>query len=145
MLDAIIQARQKQMFDLLAYVIMPEHVHIILTPKPEILIRNILTSLKQPVSKRALLWVRQNAPSFLKQMEDRQPNGEVHYRFWQRGSGYDRNLRSRDDITEKIEYIHSNPVRRKLAEKCSDWPWSSHHAWTTGNDAPIPIDRHLLF
>jgi putative transposase len=145
MLDALLLGRQKQMYDLLTYVIMPEHIHLIVVPKQQVLIRHILTTIKQSVSKRAILWVRQNAPAFLKQMEDRQPNGEIHHRFWQRGGGYDRNLRSRDDITEKIEYIHSNPVRRKLVEKCSDWPWSSHNAWTTGNDVPVPIDRHLLF
>jgi putative transposase len=145
MLDALLLGKQKQMYHLLAYVIMPEHVHLIVVPKEQVLIRHILTTIKQSVSKRAILWVRQNAPAFLKQMEDRQPNGEIHHRFWQRGGGYDRNLRSRDDITEKIEYIHSNPVRRKLVEKCSDWPWSSHNVWTTGTNEPIPIDRHILF
>jgi len=144
MLESIADGRKKELYDLLGYVIMPEHVHIIVVPKPNMLIRNILASLKLPVSKRALLWVRQNAPSFLKQMEDRQPNGDIHYRFWQRGGGYDRNLRSQDDIREKINYLHANPIRRKLAANCSDWPWSSYHVWMSGEDTPIPVDRHLL-
>ena len=45
--------------------------------------------------------------------------------FWQRGGGHDRNLRSDDDMREKIAYIHMNPVRRGLVEKPTDWDWSS--------------------
>jgi putative transposase len=66
------------------------------------------------VSKRALLFVKLHAPSFLKRMEDRQPNGDVHYRFWQRGGGYDRNVFESATVCKQIEYIHNNPVRRGL-------------------------------
>ena len=41
-----------------------------------------------------------------------QPNGEVHYRFWQRGGGYDRNITDPATLRVMIEYIHNNPVRR---------------------------------
>jgi hypothetical protein len=45
-------------------------------------------AIKSSVSKRALLWVRSNAPEFLRSMADIQPNGDCHYRFWQRGGGW---------------------------------------------------------
>jgi putative transposase len=93
MIDAIEIARQRHAFHLWAYVIMPEHVHLLLWPtSAEYSMSAVLTTLKQSVSKRALLYVRESAPAFLSQMRDKQPNGKVHFRFWQRGGGYDRNL-----------------------------------------------------
>lgn len=123
---------------------MPEHVHVVVLPHKNVRISRILVAMKAPVAKRAVLWVRANAIDFLKCMEDRQPNGECHYRFWQRGGGYDRNLRTTEDIREKIRYIHANPVRRGLVSVPEDWYWSSYRAWETGGDTPIPIDHGLL-
>ncbi len=141
MLEALARGRERGLYALFGFVIMPEHVHVVLLPLQGAAISGILTALKQPVSKRALLWAREQTPAFLDRMEDRQPNGEVHHRFWQRGGGYDRNLRSPHDVVEKIGYIHANPVRRGLVERAADWPWSSYRAWTTGEDEPIPLDR----
>ncbi len=144
MLEAMDRGRQRGLFHLWAYVIMPEHVHVVLLPGGQIRISQILSTIKQSLSKRALLWVRKNAPEFLPRMEDRQPNGDVSYRFWQRGGGYDRNLRSARDVHEKIAYIHANPVRRGLVEHPGDWAWSSYRSWMSETDEPIPIDRESL-
>ncbi len=144
MLDALALGRSRREYDLWAYVIMPEHVHLVIRPLSNVKISAILTTLKQSVSKRALLWLRGNAPNVLSRLEDRQPNGMSAYRFWQRGGGYDRNLRTAADAYEKIEYVHNNPVRRELAASAEEWPWSSCRAWQTGGDVPIPIDRESL-
>lgn len=141
MLKAIKLGRAKTPFDLWAYVIMPEHVHLVLLPKENATVSAILTTIKQSVSKRAIHWLKQNSPEYLNNLKDSQPNGKEHYRFWQRGGGYDRNLRSVRDIHEKIRYIHQNPVRRGLVKKTVDWKWSSVTAWKTGLDELIAIDR----
>ncbi len=141
MTQAIRLARSKAPFDLWAYVIMPEHVHLILVPREDARIASILTTIKQSVSKRALNWLKNNSPEFLPQIEDVQPNGKRSFRFWQRGGGYDRNLRSVRDIHEKIRYVHQNPVTRELVERPSDWEWSSASAWESSGDSPLPIDR----
>jgi putative transposase len=124
--EALDRARQKHAFDLWAYVIMPEHVHLLIWPRePLYSVSRILTSIKLPVSIKAVSYVRTSAPTFLSRMRDRQPNGVVHYRFWQRGGGYDRNLFEPKTIWAEIDYIHANPVRRGLCESPSDWVWSS--------------------
>jgi len=143
-IEAIARSRTKSPFDLWAYVIMPEHVHLVLQPKDDTQISAILSTLKQSVSKQAIRWLECHAPEFLHQIEDLQPNGKRHHRFWQRGGGYDRNLRSTRDVHEKIRYVHLNPVRRGLVRRATDWKWSSASAWETGNDIPLPIDRHSL-
>ena len=113
LVEAIDRARVTQQFDLWAYVIMPEHVHILLCPHGrDYSMASILTAIKKSVANRAITYVRHNAPGFLPQMEDRQPNGAVAYRFWQRGGGYDRNLFEPSYIWQMIEYIHANPCRR---------------------------------
>ncbi len=139
-LEGVKAAREKHPFDLWAYVLMPEHVHVVLRPHEEVKISSILKSLKLPVARRAGIWARQNCPEFLSRMADCRPNGKVAYRFWQRGGGYDRNLRSDDDIHEKIHYVHGNPVRRGLVEHPEDWPWSSAKTYADGVDGPVGLD-----
>jgi putative transposase len=123
---------------------MPEHVHLVLLPHEGIRISEILRIIKRPVTRKAVVWSEANSPNFLAEMIYTQPNGKMTRQFWQRGGGYDRNLRSIPDVHEKIQYIHANPVRRGLVEKPEDWPWSSYRAWRTGIDSPIPIDRSSL-
>lgn len=142
--ESIDSARTKAGFDLWGYVFMPEHVHLVLLPHDGVTIGRILKEIKQPVTVMALRHVRDHAPQFLKRMADVQPNGRRSHRFWQRGGGYDRNLRSVADVHEKITYLHENPVRRGLVSHPQDWPWSSWQAWHEGTDAPLRIDRHSL-
>jgi REP-associated tyrosine transposase len=144
MIEAFQLGRQKDQFDLWAYVVMPEHVHIVLGPHTGTKTSRILSTLKQSVSKRAMFWLSRNASDFLPNLEATNPDGSPTHRFWQRGGGYDRNLRSVRDIHEKIEYVHNNPVRRGLATSPEAWRWSSCRAWMTGADEPIPIDRKSL-
>jgi putative transposase len=144
MFDALQLGRRQGKYDFWAYVVMPEHVHVVLLPHSGVRISQILTTLKQSVAKRAILWLRENRPDFLSRLEDIQPNGHCTHRFWQRGGGYDRNLRTVADIHEKITYIHDNPVRRGLIEHACDWPWSSCRAWEKRVEEPIAIDWESL-
>ncbi len=142
--ESLEAAQTRYPFDLWAYVIMPEHVHLLILPANGVLIRNILAAIKQPVTRRALGWIEKNHPAFLSRMLDLQPNGKCTHRFWQRGGGYDRNQWTAEEIHEKIAYIHANPVRRKLVENPEEWQWSSHRAWVGGSDVPIQINRESL-
>jgi putative transposase len=143
-IEALDNARRKAPFDLWAWVIMPEHIHLVLLPAEQTTISEILYHLKKPMTTRVLAWLRKNDPSFLSHMLDVQPNGESYHRFWERGGGYDRNLRSVEDIHEKIKYVHLNPVRRKLVERPEDWAWSSYRTAMEGLNTPIRLDRESL-
>ncbi len=143
--DAIEFARDKHQFHIWAYVFMPEHVHILIWPIQRFYdISKILASIKLPVTRRALRFVRINKPSFLPQMLDRQPNGNVHYRFWQRGGGYDRNVIEPATIWKEIEYIHNNPLRRGLCGRAEDWYWSSAGDYANTHIGPIAINKDSL-
>ncbi|MBX9654768.1 transposase [bacterium] len=145
MIDSIDQARSKHDFHLWAYVIRPEHVHMLIWPmEQEYSISKILSTLKQSVSKRALVFLKQNAPEYLTRLEDIQPNGTRHHRFWQRGGGYDRNVTEPSTILKTIEYLHNNPVRRELCRQASEWPWSSAREWESPGAGLLRLDRESL-
>ncbi|WP_452097017.1 REP-associated tyrosine transposase [Blastopirellula sediminis] len=138
--DAINSSRSQHPFDLWGYVIMPEHVHLLLWPHPGTLVGDILKTTKMSTSRQAITWLRNNAPDFLPRLEDVQPNGSRTFRFWQRGGGYDRNIDSVLEVHRKLRYVHENPVRRGLVSRTIDWPWSSALAWDSRADGLLTLD-----
>ena len=125
----------------LAYVLMPEHVHVVVYPrKAEYEIQAIRNSLKVPVQRKALRYLRAKAPAFLEHLRDVQPDGTVHHRFWQRCGGYDRNVTDPATLLQMIEYIHNNPVRRGLVSKPEEWIWSSARFYAGHSAVPMRMD-----
>lgn len=145
MVEAIARARDIHAFRLWAWVVMPEHVHLLVWPRNEApAIGPILTSIKQSVARKALAWVQRNAPEFLPRMADVSPAGRTVYRFWQRGAGYDRNLWTPRHVREAIEYIHNNPVERGLCGRAVDWAWSSAREYETPGSGLLRVDRESV-
>ena len=140
-MESLDTARKKHMFDLWAYVLMPEHVHLLIFPKADdYSISAILTDIKQPVTRKALKYIGRHAPTSLSIMRDEQPSGKIAHRFWQRGGGYDRNLTHSKTIHATIDYIHANPVRRGLVDAADDWYWSSARYFMRRTDVPLTPD-----
>ena len=123
--DAIGEARERHGFDLWAYVFMPDHAHLILRPHAlGTTVAAILKGIKQPVGRRALLYLEAHAPRWLPRLTRRR-GGRVELVFWQSGGGYDRNIIEPRTLMAMIDYVHANPVRRGLVERVGDWHWSS--------------------
>ena len=141
LVEAVSAARSKTRFDLWAYVIMPDHAHLLIWPREGVQISSILHAVKLPVARRALVWARKHSIRSLACMEHTTSGGQVSYRFWQRGGGYDRNIWTVEEIAEKVDYIHGNPVRRGLADHPAQWRWSSWRAWHEEADEPLAVDR----
>ena len=140
-IDAIRRAIDQHGFRLWAYVLMPEHVHLLVCPStPEYSTSAFLSSVKRSVAIRAVRFVREHATEFLPRMVDRQPNGVVTHRFWQRGRGYDRNLWEPRYVWEMIDYIHANPVRRGLCERPELWGWSAPDYYAGIQTGPLAVD-----
>ena len=90
LLEAIDNARAKLSFELWAYVVMPEHVHLLLLPLSESAeIAPILKAIKQPVARKATDFLRANNPAWLEHLEVQRTDGRASYRFWQQGGGYE--------------------------------------------------------
>ncbi|RPI63407.1 MAG: transposase [Planctomycetaceae bacterium] len=138
--DAINQARDRLRFHVWAYAMMPEHVHLIIWPaKEDYSISKILQAVKQPVSRRAIGWLKTtNSPGLRLLATGRY---DRPHQFWQDGGGYDRNIRNGKALTDIFNYIHNNPVNRGLASRPEDWLWSSAPDWAGLADGPILIDK----
>jgi putative transposase len=140
-IEALATARQRCELAIWAYVIMREHVYVIACPRQSVYeMRLIRTALKVSVQRKALAFLRREQPSYLARLRDEQPNGEVHYRFWQRGGGYDRNITDPKTLWTMIEYLHHNPVRRGLVRVATDWMWSSARFYAGHREVPIAMD-----
>jgi putative transposase len=111
-LDALERARSRWPVDLWAWVIMPEHVHILVSPRdPSVPLGRFVGEIKEYTARPAIRWLESHAPSFLSRMTVQE--GQVtRRRFWQPGGGYDRNVRETRTLASMMEYIHHNPVRR---------------------------------
>jgi len=143
--DAINLAREKHEFDLWAYVFMPDHVHLLICPRQATYdISKILATIKQSVGRKAVNYLKKSSPRSLRCMLDKQPNGKHHYRFWQRGGGYDRNICEIKTLHAEIDYLHVNPVRKNLCPKPSDWKWSSAADFEMICKGPLELDLDSL-
>ena len=100
------------------YVVMPEHVHLLLSEPQKDTLADTLKSLKQGVSRRLI--------------------GDADH-FWQKRY-YDFNLRNYPQLVEKLRYIHRNPVKAGLCERPEDWGWSSFRHYATGGEGRVEIE-----
>jgi putative transposase len=126
LIEALNSARQRANYSVLAFMIMPNHVHTIVYPnETEYTISLFLKSVKQPVSRKAAGWLEKNDPDRYKRLLVGQIGEKQVFRFWMAGGGYDRNITDHNTLMRMIEYIHRNPVRKGLVEDPIDWEWSS--------------------
>jgi len=103
-------------FVVCGYVVMPEHVHLLVSEPTKAILAKAIQALKLSVSVQ-----RKERP------------------FWQRRY-YDFNVWSEQKHTEKLRYMHRNPVVRGLVAKPEDWPWSSFRHYATGVEGTVEIE-----
>ena len=119
-------AGEEAAMELVGFVFMPEHVHLLVYPRsPNPSISRYLARLKQPFSRQIKDILAEQGSRLLPTLTVLERPGKTCFRFWQEGPGFDRNLFSSDAITASLEYIHNNPVKRGLCRRVVDWKWSS--------------------
>jgi putative transposase len=129
------ETRDRFRFKLIGYVIMPDHVHLLIGEPPGSAPAKAMQLFKQRVSRLQRGMKRRNKLQLAFAFPDENP---LPRRFWQRRY-FDMNLYSAYLIRQKLDYIHANPVKEKLVKHPKDWPWSSWSAHV-GRDAMLPID-----
>ena len=123
-------ARNRHSFKLLGYVLMPEHVHLVIYPLPDTRVGYLMGAIKSHMAKRYFISADVNSGNY--------PNV-----FWQKRC-YDHNCRTLSAVKEKINYSHNNPVKRGLVKPPGDWRWSSYNWYYGKRDVPIAIDSYEL-
>jgi putative transposase len=130
-------------FHVLAFVVMPDHVHLLLwwdanSSHPDVTISKIAWAVKGKAARRIVDYLKRvgegNAFAYPENRDIlqpvRQPQDKAHYRnwqykIWQKGAGYDFNVFSYQKLQQKVIYIHQNPVRAGLVSHPEAYPWSS--------------------
>jgi putative transposase len=134
---ALGKIRERYRFSLVGYVVMPEHVHLLISEAAKGTPSLVLKVLKQRVSRD------------LRRRKPRVPAGQLRFafstgegglsRFWQ-PRFYDFKVWSAKKRKEKLDYMHRNPITRGLVAHPKDWPWSSWSFYAKGEEGLVPID-----
>jgi putative transposase len=131
------RARSKWKFRLLGYVVMPEHVHLLISEPPAGTPSTALHQLKLRVAKRLRPRSKRGRSG---QTELSFAEGAEPLRsFWQ-ARFYDFNVYSEGKIKEKLNYMHANPVKRGLVDHPRDWAWSSWNFYFGKGEPLIRMD-----
>jgi putative transposase len=130
-------AHESQQFRLFAWVVMPEHVHLLVVPKlPEFPVPKMLSAIKRPFAEAVLKrWRELKAPVLAKLTDE---IGRFH--FWQPGGGHDLNVYTHEKHVQKVRYIHENPVTRGLVCTAQDWAWSSARWYAGDRTGAVKVD-----
>jgi putative transposase len=110
------KTRVRYLFEVLGYVVMPEHVHLLVTEPRQERLATAIQALKQSVSRHL-------------------GAGEP---FWQRRY-YDFNVYTEAKQIEKLRYMHPNPVHRGLVTSPEQWPWSSFRQYAMGTEGIVTV------
>ena len=134
--QALSRVRRDHGLELFAWVVMPEHVHIMCRPPPGVGLDRLLVRIKMPVTVRVIArWKKLDAAILARLVDE---TGRP--RFWRKGGGFDRNVRDEHEFSKEVRYIHWNPVERGLVQKPEDWRWSSVRWWMGFRDGEVECD-----
>jgi putative transposase len=145
---ALDEPRSELNFKIIGYVLMPEHFHRLIWPSADPNPSQILQKLEVRTALFILKNLKENVTShWCRKMLNRvrlaaTVHHHGHFRVWQRG-GYDLNVWSPRKRDEKLNYMHNNPVTRKLVDKAGDWPWSSWRFYFLNDASILSMDRML--
>jgi len=117
--QALEQARHWYGFYVVGYVVMPEHVHLLMSELERGRLALALQMLKQGASQKL--------------------GGGSRTPFWQ-PRYYDFNVWSERKRVEKLRYLHRNPVSRGLVATPEDWAWSRFRHYLTGEEGAVEIE-----
>ena len=137
-LDCLERTRRKYRFRVYGYVVMPEHVHLLVSEPERETLATAIQALKISVARRAMFYRRE--PTSAKSGQMWGTIGTVgKFTFWQKRY-YDHNVRNYESFVEKLRYMHRNPVTRGLVASPEQWPWSSFRWYWCGGKGPVKIN-----
>jgi putative transposase len=134
LLSVLEQTRRKYRFVVVGYVVLPEHIHLLIT-EPEVgSPSTVMQVLKQRTAK-ALLPTRKHRDRRQRELFVEDPGRSFwHARF------YDFNVWSERKRFEKLRYMHRNPVKRGLVDSPEQWRWSSYRHYFFGEAGPVQVN-----
>ncbi|MFN2516418.1 MAG: transposase [Pyrinomonadaceae bacterium] len=137
---ALDEARKSAGFFIYAYVIMPDHLHMITDRILKLSI--VLRYINGITSRRVIDHLKQRGHNAsLQKLKHETKERAYRYSLWDHHSNVF-SITSEDMLMQKVDYIHQNPVRAGLVEKAEDYRWSSVRFWNRCplENEPLKVD-----
>lgn len=130
------QVRRRYRFTVVGYVVMPEHVLLLIGEPERANPSVVLQVLKQRFARRLLrrLHLKRNAA------QTRLWEAESDTHVWQRRF-YDFVVWTERKRIEKLRYMHRNPVKRGLVLEPQEWKWSSYRHYAFGERGLVLVNE----
>jgi len=142
--EALAEARKSGKFLTFAYILMPDHFHLVTDSRVES--KEVLRFTKGICGRRIVDHLRKNghADSLGKLRVDQRTDGS-EYEVWQRHSNI-RLLWNEEMLWQRIQYTHLNSVRAGLVHHPNEWQWSSARIWhgRALENEPFDVDRSKI-
>jgi len=129
------QVRQRYRFVVVGYVVMPEHVRLLIT-EPEVGNPSTVMQVLKQRTARALLPRRKQRDARQRELFPEEPRRAS----WQ-ARFYDFNVWTTKKRIEKLRYMHRNPVKRGLVASPEQWRWSSYRFYLLGERGPVRVNE----
>ena len=144
--ETLRQLRQETGFLLIGWVLMPEHFHLLIRPQPAEATVGFLRELKKRSAQQIIAALDRN--------RDRPPcrallarlrlpptvHSDSYHRVGQRRY-VPFNVFTEKKHLQKLDYMHHNPVKRRLVTSPDQWPWSSFRFYFLQDSSVLPMDR----
>jgi putative transposase len=142
--DALDEARKSADILIFAYVIMPDHYHLITdsSRKPS----EVLRYLNGITARRIINYLKENnLTSSLDKLKQETKKREYKYSLWEHHPNAF-SLNTEATLMQKVNYIHQNPVRGGLAEMAEDYLYSSARIWRRRSleNEPLEVDADKI-
>ena len=125
--------RTRLRYDFLIYgfVVMPSHVHLLISEPKQGMIATVIQALKIAYARYAKTHICQHKADM--------GHDEQTTSFWQRRY-YDRNVRDNEEFIAALKYIHRNPVSRGLVAQQEDWLWSRYRHYALDEPGIVAVE-----
>lgn len=143
--DSLNYYRYKQDFRLIGYVIMPDHLHLLIWSQDKATVANVMRDFKTFTAKRIIRQAEvEGNQNWLEQFSRAgQATGRSDHKVWQ-DSYWEVDIFSAKFVRQKLNYIHRNPVAAGLVDAPEAYPYSSYRNYALDEEWLIEIDRGWL-
>jgi len=140
-LDSLNYYRYQYSTKLLGYVIMPDHIHLLIWPQDEQAVTDFMRDLKRFTSGRITRQAKlEGKIDWIKKFEVAGDHtNRAEHKVWQ-DSFWEQDIYTRKFLEQKLNYIHLNPVRAGIIEAAESYPYSSYRNYYLGDNQLIEID-----
>ena len=130
-LTVLEQVRRRYQFVVLGYVVMPEHIHLLISEPQELTPSTVMQALKFGFARRIIAEAKRCKLA---------ATDAASQRAWEKRF-YDFNVWTAHKRVEKLRYMHRNPVKRGLVVSPELWRWSSFRAYAFGEVGPVRVNE----